>query len=251
MITLNHKQLKKSFKMLSTWKDITLDKAVKMKQLELPHTQDAFEWFEYMDNVVEAWQLFTELSKEEVEQITPNELVWYFTNLMLPKLQDLNSEMPLSYEPKMIESFEHQGITYYMPTSLYLGEDVVLMQGQTARKFTEASNILAQYSQLKRDGLKVMHTFTACVVKETINEVWNEQQVIERGERFKTLTMDKVWEVFFCTQAHLYRSAMHTLSSLKEKPISTKPKAKGLNSIISSLKLLRAEYQAQLKMLTS
>ena len=251
MITLKHKDINKSFNLLTDWKEITLDKAIKMKQLELPNTQDQFEWFEHLDKVVEAWQLFTELSKEEVEQITPHELVWYFTHLMLPKLQDLNSEMPLSYEPKMVESFEHQGITYYMPTSLYLGEDVVLLQGQTARKFTEASNLLAQYSQLKRDGLKVMHTFTACVVKETIDEVWNEQQVIERGERFKTLTMDKVWEVFFCTQAHLYRSAMHTLNSLKEKPISTKPKAKGLNSIISSLKLLRAEYQAQLKMLTN
>ena len=50
-----------------------------------------------------------------------------------------------------------------------------------------------------------MPAFVASVVVEQRGEEWNEQQVADRAKAFKQLTMDKVWEVFFCTSALSFR----------------------------------------------
>jgi hypothetical protein len=130
---------------------------------------------------------------------------------------------------------------------LQVGEEVILSHGQRARRFTEASNLLKVYSQLGREGLTIMAQFVASVVNEKENEEWSETRIIARGEAFKDLPMDIVWEVFFCISGHLYRQLSDTLNFLKANP-TLKPK-EGLSSITYFLKLRRAALVERLNKL--
>jgi hypothetical protein len=153
-------------------------------------------------------------------------------------VQDLNAEYPKTYNPVLMQAFVHKGIRYNMPTSLQVGEEVILSHGQRARRFTEASNLLKVYSQLGRQGLTIMAQFVASVVNDNEGEEWSETRIIARGEAFKDLPMDIVWEVFFCISELLYKRLSDTLNYLKASQ-TLKPK-EGQSSTISYLKLRRA-----------
>jgi hypothetical protein len=246
MIIFKHIPTKQEIQLICEWRELTLEQAIKVKAIELPDVADQFEWFEHLDKVKQLWQIFTR-SKVDIETISPPELAYYFIEYILPMVQDLNAEYPKTYEPVLMQAFTHKGIRYNMPTSLQVGEEVILSHGQRARRFTEASNLLKVYSQLGREGLTIMAQFVASVVNEKENEEWSETRIIARGEAFKDLPMDIVWEVFFCISGHLYRQLSDTLNFLKANP-TLKPK-EGLSSITYFLKLRRAALVERLNKL--
>jgi hypothetical protein len=246
MIVFKHTPTGKEIYLINEWRELTLDKAVKIRAVELPDITDSYEWFEHLDKIKKLWQLFTR-SGVDPEEIIPSELVYYFIQYLLPMVQDLNSDYPKTYTPKLFTSFKHKGVVYYMPTSIQLGDDTILSHGQRARRFTEASNLLKIYSQLGRDGIKVMGQFVAAVVNEKESEQWSEERVIARGEAFKDLPMDVVWEVFFCTSALLYKQLKTTLNSLTGNRTTLQIDQE--NSIIYYLKSRKAALQAQLRTL--
>jgi hypothetical protein len=239
MIIFNHIPTKQEIQLICEWRELTLEQAIKVKAIDLPDVADQFEWFEHLDKVKQLWQIFTR-SKVDIETITPSELVHYFVKHILPMVQDLNAEYPKTYEPVLMQAFTHKGIRYNMPTSLQVGEEVILSHGQRARRFTEASNLLKVYSQLGREGLTIMAQFVASVVNENEEEDWREEFIIARGEAFKDLPMDIVWEVFFCISELLFKLLKDTLNFLKVNQ-TLKPKEEQ-SSIISYLKLQRAAF---------
>jgi hypothetical protein len=105
----------------------------------------------------------------------------------------------------MIAEFEHNGIKYLLPESLTINDDTILAHAAPAKRYAEATNLLTLYNDLAQDGINFMPAFVASVVVEQRGEEWNEQQVADRAKAFKQLTMDKVWEVFFCTSALSFR----------------------------------------------
>jgi hypothetical protein len=111
-----------------------------------------------------------------------------------------------------------------MPESLELGDDVVLQHGQDAKRFVEASNLLALYSRMTKDGLKVARMFVAAVVREHGEGDFDEVRVARRAERFVDLPMAIVWEVFFCTSELLLRHMSDTLDYLQREAGQPKPK---------------------------
>jgi hypothetical protein len=248
MIIFNHIPTAQDIQLICEWRELTLEQAIKIKAVELPDVADTFEWFEHLDKVKQLWQIFTR-SKVDIETISPSELVHYFVKYILPMVQDLNAEYPKTYNPVLMHAFKHKGIRYNMPTSLQVGEEVILSHGQRARRFTEASNLLKVYSQLGRQGLTIMAQFVASVVNEKEGEEWSETRIIARGEAFKDLPMDIVWEVFFCISGHLYRQLSDTINYLKVNP-TLKPK-EGQSSITYYLKLRRAVLLERLKALTA
>ena len=236
------------YELKNDWQDITLQEAMQLRDIEIPEqVDDVFDLYQNLDSVKAAIKVLT---NAPVDLIPPTWVVSWFVRFAFDKMLDLRSnEVPRTYAPQMIEEFKHKGKTYYMPSNLDLGYDVILQHGQNAKSMVEASNLLKLYSEMKQDGIKVMPSFVASVVKEDRDEQFNELQIIQRAESFKDLRMHHVWEVFFCTLQLLHKQQIDTLRSLikeKQKPQSVEER---LASRLGRLQLRKVVLQERLKKL--
>ena len=248
MIFYTHDQTKKRFAIVETWRDITLQSAIDVAAIKLPEVHDTFEWFKHQLIIDQVMLKLTTLTQSDLDLLHPSQKVYLFTAQLLPFIKDLNSDKPVSYQPKLIKEFVHEGVEYLMPTSLVIDADTVVLQhGQKVKNFIEASNLLKRYAELKDEGIKVMPMFIASVVKEHPDEQWNEVNVIERSKRFATLPMDIVWEVFFCISAHTLKSYSDILQSMTEERSQTR--LQRWVSRLGRLRLRQAELLTRLAQL--
>lgn len=204
-------------KIVSEWNELTLDQAIKLSAIEMPDVDDAFDLFEVLDVVKQYWLLMSDVKQNTIDRVNPSALVHYFDKYMTPMIADLHNPTPKTYQPELIEEFTHEGVHYVMPKSLIIDEETIVLQhGQPVKCFIEASNLLKQFSEMKRDGIKSMPLFVASIVKRSHDELFDEAVVAERAKRFATLPMDIVWEVFFCTSLLTVRRLKDTLQSMTE-----------------------------------
>ena len=106
----------------------------------------------------------------------------------------------IAYEVPSKESFELGGRTYFFPKSLnIIGEDIPLAN-EKAITFAEAADIELAFSQLSKGGADSIPLFCAVYCREQ-GEEYDEHTVLIRAEAFRALTMDNVWQVFFCISA--------------------------------------------------
>jgi hypothetical protein len=204
---------KKRYQLINDWKSLPLNVAMEAAAIDLPETEDVFDWFMHLDKVKQLFKLFSTI--EDVEQLRPEELVHYFCNYILPLVADLKAEYPASYQPQGIESFIHKGKKYIMPKTLHIGDQQILQHDTKVKPFIEASNLLKLFAEMRTEGIKVMPYYCAAIVKESESEYYTEALIAERGDQFKDLPMDIVWECFFFTLAHITRLASATLQSMQ------------------------------------
>jgi hypothetical protein len=229
------------------WSDFTLAEAMKFRAIDLPDLSEEGNWYEHIEKVLEVLSLFTDTDFKG--KGSPTYAVYYFKQYALPMWIDLRSDLPKTYTPRMIDSFKHNGTTYYMPDNLALGDEVILQHTQTAKRFMEASNLLSVFTKMEVEGIKVMPLFVASVVTETKGEQWDEATVAKRAEQFHTLPMDTVWEVFFCTQQLYYKAAKSTLAFLLGQS-EVKRKQTSKEKLRSAIGDLRLQTQALRAILT-
>jgi hypothetical protein len=203
MLNFTNTSTKQPFKAIAEWSDITLEQAMKIRQIDLSGVESRLDLFERPELVNELWKKFTTL--DDVQSVSYPERVHHAWVLWVPFIRDLQSEYPHTFHPQMIAEFEHNGIKYLLPESLTINDDTILAHAAPAKRYAEATNLLTLYNDLAQDGINFMPAFVAAVVVEQRGEEWNEQQVADRAKAFKQLTMDKVWEVFFCTSALSFR----------------------------------------------
>lgn len=104
---------------------------------------------------------------------------------------------PDDFTPELIKSFDFEGETYYLPKSKKVfGEDVP-MSDAMALEFTESADLMVHLARMSRE-----RDFSRCANLVSIlcrpdGEQYNEDTSLQRAERFKRLTMDVVWNVFF------------------------------------------------------
>lgn len=203
----------KTHKLRHTWDDLDLSLAMQLRAIDLPEVEDTFDWYSHLPQLREVARLMT---TADPEMIPPSWIVSWHIRYWLPMWMDLRDEYPKTYTPQGIEWFRHKGVDYRLPESLDLGNDVVLQHGQTAKRFVEASNLLAAYSAMAKDGFKAAALFIATVVDE--GEDFDERRIVERSKQFADLPMPTVWEVFFYTSQRLYKSMSVTLDYLTANP---------------------------------
>lgn len=210
MLNFTNTSTKQPFKAIAEWSDITLDQAMTIRKIDLSGVESRLDLFERPELVNDLWKQFTTI--DDVQSVSYPERVHHAWVLWIPFIRDLQSEYPHTFHPQMIASFEHNGMTYYLPESLTINDDTILAHAAPAKRYAEATNLLTLYNDLAQDGINFMPAFVASVVVEQRGEGWNEQQVADRAKAFKQLTMDKVWEVFFCTSVLSFR-LIETLKS--------------------------------------
>lgn len=234
-----------SVRLPNKWSEITYTQAKECYAIDLPEIEDTFDWFKYMSVVKKVFTILTGFTS--TDSIDPASLVHFFSKYLAPFVYDLKSPQPSTYMPKMIESFSHRGVVYLMPNSLDLGVNVVLQHSQTVKPFVEASNLLAQFSSLRKDGFEALPMFVASIVKQDRLEQWDEEEIARRASDFSDLPMDVIWEVFFCTSQLIIKYASNTLQSMAEKPKGVKGLIRKLDLKRGRLRLRRQELQEQLK----
>lgn len=233
----------------SMWKDITIKQAIEAAQIKLPDdVRDSFDWFKHMEVVHKGFMALTDVDPDQVQ---PHHLVHYFAKYLYGFILDLHSTQPETYKPKLVDSFEHNGKRYIMPDHLDLGVNVIMQHDQRVKNFIEASNLLARFSEMRSEGIKVLPMMVASVVKESPEEVFDEKRITERAKEFETLTMDIGWEVFFCLSQLIIKFGSCTLQSINmENQTRMERLIKRLNTRLGRLRSQRRELQVRLKMLT-
>ena len=197
------------------WVDVTIKQAIAAAKIEPPDDiADSFDWFRHLNVVKQAYVALTDLDPEKID---PANLVHYFTKYLLKFIIDLQAAQPETYTPRLISEFTFNGTRYLMPTHLELGTNVVLMHNTKVKNFIEASNLLKQFSEMKKNGIDALPLMVASIVRESDNEVFDEARVVERGKAFEELTMNIGWEVFFCLSQLIIKFGTDTLQSMNAK----------------------------------
>lgn len=235
----------KDERLVSEWKDLTLEQAIEISAIELPETKDQFDWFQHLDTVKKIMALCSTF--KDWDYIEPTAIVHLFCKHVLPIVQDLHTETPKTYIPVGIVGFSHEGFYYHLPTSLAIGQDVILQHGQTVKPFIEASNLMKAFSEMRSEGIKVMPFFVASIVKVHVEEEWSDAEIIRRAESFKTLPMSTFWEVFFCTLELIYKRQLNILNSMNPEPVKDRNLRQRLALRLGRLRSLRAELLEDLR----
>jgi len=227
------------------WHDITIRQAIECAGVELPDVTDTFDWFQHLPIVKKYITILTTI--KEPDKIEPSWLVHIFSKYLVKFIIDLKSPSPETYTPLMIEYFSHKGKTYLMPERLDIGVNIILQHGQTTKNFIEASNLMKQFSQMRKDGIKVMPMLVASMVKEERLEEFDEVRINERAKEFEDLPMNIVWEVFFCLSLLIIKLGKSTLQYMSRKESKMERLIKYMDSKRGLLLLRRAELRELLK----
>lgn len=102
---------------------------------------------------------------------------------------------PVSYEPKVITSFTFEGVEYMLPKGKRVFGQEVPMADTTALEFTESADLMIGLTKMEKDFSKSANLLAIMCRPE--GEMYDEETSLARAERFISLTMDKVWDVFF------------------------------------------------------
>jgi hypothetical protein len=101
------------------------------------------------------------------------------------------------YEPKGIDKFEFKGAEYYLPESREVLGQTQYMCNEIALTFTETADILVASSDMKEGKWDRAANILSILCRKK-GEQYDENISLERAKEFLDITMDIVFEVFFC-----------------------------------------------------
>ncbi len=139
-----------------------------------------------------------------------------------------------AYKSQGISSFKHKGTTYYLPTASKLHGYEKPGADLTALEFTEVADLQIAAAHLEEGRFAHASKIIAILCRPK-GEAYDETTCGNRAEGFMSLTMDKVWEVFFSLlestvifQQHSLLSTLQAellalLSGSKSKPTAGMP----------------------------
>ena len=104
------------------------------------------------------------------------------------------------FDPTKRQSFIWNGKVYNLPKTLKIFGKVVPGYGATALQFTEANDVFKLFSGFKNEGIKRFNEVVAVYCNTKSESGFDIDKVSEKAELFKELTMDVIWDVFFCIQ---------------------------------------------------
>jgi hypothetical protein len=215
------------YDLCNDWHDITLAKFRELISIEMPvklkrkwqallkgdntlydelakeiHYRDIVKTFpEYYGKVL---KFCSTVPQDIIEQISWQIREQLFNEYLLKFAISGIADLPLDkdekglcdYNPKLIESFEFEGERFFLPKSLERGGAVTPLVDESILTFSEASDIEIALHEWAEKGIDAMSQVIAVYcLKE--GEKHTDELVLERTEKFKTLPMSEVWEVFF------------------------------------------------------
>ena len=211
----------KKYECFETWSDMPLSKAIeitKLLKIAPPQLLTIYEAICIIKNDEHTQEVFSKVTIEEqskdfplfygmiIEQITniPREVVDYILTeerTIFYEAHCLHFILGLLYSPnidrKNLEQFEFNGVIYYLPTVKKILQEDRPMADVTTIEFCESADLEVYSKNLTGGKFEVAANIIAILCRPQ-NEKYNEDIALKRAEDFKGLSMEIVWEVFFC-----------------------------------------------------
>lgn len=237
------------YKAFEKWDEITLEKAVEIHALckkEIPHRLNKlYQAMAFDNNEKELQDVTSQITEKDLIKHFPlfyGKVIGLMSDIPQEVIEHLNAGerkafydkycfsflygillAPVNYNYKSIKSFEFEDKTYWLPeTKMVMGAERPFFD-RTIIEFTEAADLQVLAKDLEGGKYDVAANIVSILCRpKTENgviEKYNELICIERAEAFKKLTMDIVFEVFFCFKKHIDLSELHTEVYLQEETL--------------------------------
>nr|AKH47517.1 hypothetical protein [uncultured marine virus] len=259
-ISLNKKsKLFSKHKIASNWYDFTIDQAIQVQETEMPEKiKQMYELFvniqdekvrqvafdKLMDSVTRVEeiktfpnyygkiiQILSTISKKDIENVNIESRNKIYLGSDSYKgierfVQGIFYKQFNDYNPKEIKHFRFKGTKYYMPKSMLVGSEEILLGNEESISCTEQQDIQLFWEQYTGVGIEQSAMMVAIYCRprvwswekfKRIREPYDERAIIERAKVFKDLPFNLVLEVFFCTEKLLSNYKSSLLSSFLKK----------------------------------
>jgi hypothetical protein len=166
-------------------------------------------------------EILGKLDPKKVDSIPRGDRFMLFQEYMLDKVIGLNYSP--AYEPQGIESFKVNGEEYFLPTEADgLGVKVPMADG-TADEFCYATDLEMAAKQMEGGRWELAPLIVACLCRKKVDgkrEPYTTEGANQRAKVFKELSMDIVFEVFFCSMklSDIYQSYFLMYSGAVQAP---------------------------------
>tara|TARA_R100000655_G_scaffold46846_4_gene83818 strand:- start:1285 stop:1995 length:711 start_codon:yes stop_codon:yes gene_type:complete len=131
----------------------------------------------------DVFSYITGLSREETELVDVSQI-----NQVLSTINILTQE----YKPQGVDCFDFEGETFYFPSEF--------LKRETFGEYIEATQLDMYIKDMENGRFDVLPQQMAILCRKE-DEVYDDEAIPEKAEKFKNLTMDIIWEFsFFLTQ---------------------------------------------------
>ena len=223
---------KKKYAVRHFWEDITLNELIEAGKIPIPENVRQFYLGKikleitnpeliscYTDLIV----CFSDIPKHVLQNSEPD-VIYNFVDIYLSHVvyslvyntpcNYVNGQYEL-YTPPEIKSFKIGKEKFYFPgTRTILGQPV-LMADEQIITFIEACDLDLTINTITSDKLINLPLLMSIYCRR-FKEVYSQDSALSRVEIFKSLTMDKVWSLFFCIGIPLQRFQNSSRLSLKK-----------------------------------
>lgn len=236
----------------NSWDDVTLQEFTAVCQLTIPERlREKYAYYltgdrrkkppeddSYEDIVKtfprfygEVIALLSDIPPEVIDRIEWSVRTTLFQDYLIHIVETVLSPSPLVindegkielFKERQAESVIFEGERYQFPKSLRFGDNLIPLSEEKIITFAEASDIQIALHEWATQGVNAMAQVAAVYLRKE-GEEYSEKLVLERMERFRTLPMSVVWELFFCMTRLGRESLNDILSSLQEALQGRKP----------------------------
>ncbi len=174
----------------------------------------------------ELMSILTDVPREIIERIDGTLRAEFFDRYIRYVVLSIFYTQPIKYTAngmvpyvpdKPITEFDLNGTTYYLPKTLKLYDNDIFLADEPVVSFAEASEIEMTYRDLLEKGVSKLPMFMAIYCRPK-DEQYDERKVLRREPLMRSVTMDKVWSVFFCI-SQLLRCCNHSIPLFTKKAV--------------------------------
>lgn len=220
---------RKKYKVISEWSEMPCSLASQIFAVEIPENlkeyyklvidgdevkiQEHIEKITSEEQIIEFPNYYKEIIKcfLEIDILPPNKVTWIYQEYFMNFVCGLHF-FP-NIEPKGIEYVQCGDEKLYLPKSTMVLGTEVPMYDETSESWADSADLQLNCDKFKGGKYEVSNMIVAIVCRP-IGEEYDTKKVFERAEKLKDVTMDVVFEVFFCLIAFLLMRNQRDLQSL-------------------------------------
>jgi len=201
------------YQIKNEWCELTLADCIELEKIEVPKCLQSFYTdptkeppvFTIEEQVkiiplyyIEVLSKLSNIPKETFDYTAVVDIVELFKTIE-PIVISIFDNIAINYDDKIIEReyFDFENERYYLPKSLRIKDDVITMADEPVITFIEGADLQLLSKELETKDISKLANLVSFYCRKK-GEVYDSDKMLLRAESFTLLTMDIVWEVFFC-----------------------------------------------------
>jgi len=195
------------------WSELTLADCIEVEKIQMPQCLQSF----YADPTREM-PIFTQEEQYKIIPLFYIDILCKFSNIprevlkytavvdivelfkiIEPAVISIYNNAPFNYDDRITEReyFDFENERYFLPKSLRIKDNVITMAAEPVITFVEGADLQILTNDLKEKDISKLANLVSFYCRKE-DEIYDSDKMLLRAESFTLLTMDIVWEVFFC-----------------------------------------------------